>query len=299
MPKDVKTAIEKVLSIRFTDAVFAKFRRELNFLDCSVENLIEVGSYISIAADVYSSERATWSRNEAILGGNMVRLYKLILMIVDQSRQSRGEFIGGLIRLAYETIVTIKFLIKNPTEENFDSYVKYSLMQKKKLHDKVTDQIAAAGREPWTIEERILKSIQSVFEKLEYSIDDIDGQNPKNLANKSIYDKAKDVGLEKYYIEFYRIGSSFIHGNFADLYEFHLQPVEGGYKAVQTFKCPRPQPNSALALIACDTVEEYFGYLEGENLVEKEIVTLVSNRIDDLKNSIVQLAQAHERFLNK
>ena len=223
----------------------------------------------------------------------------LILAILDQTSQRRGEFVTGFLRLAFETNVNIRFLVRNQNDETVNSYVMHSLKFEKKLHNIVTAQIAETNGEPMPIQRRILKSVQRVINKVGCSIDDIDTKSNKNWANKNIFEKTQEVGLADFYTVFFRGGSNFIHVNFTDLYEFHMQPVEGGYKPFQTFKRPKPQPISAIALVTTDTVIEYFEYLEASNLIDGECVSLICGRIDSLIDSIKQVAIKHEEYLNR
>ena len=299
MIEEIKSKIEGVQHARYTNHQLNEFDNELQFVNCGVEHLIELGSYVCIAFNILPVERNHWCRNEAVIGGNMVRLYKLILAILDQTTQRRGEFVTGFLRLAFETNVNIRFLLRNQNDDTVSSYVMHSLKFEKKLHNIVTAQIAENCGESMPIHRRILKSIQSVLNKVGYSIDDIGTKSNKNWANKSIFDKTQEVGLADLYTLFFGAGSNFIHGNFMDLYEFHMQPVEGGYKAVQTFKRPRPQPILVIARVTTGTVIEYFEYLETSNLIDGECVSLIRDRIYSLIDSIRQVAIKHEEYLNR
>ncbi len=299
MLEEVKSKIGKVHRIRYSDDRLNSFKNELDFVDRGVEHLIELGSYICIAFNILPAGRETWSRNEAILGGNMVRLYKLFLAILDQTTQRRGELVMGFLRLAFETNVNIRFLIGNQSEDTFSSYVKHSLKFEKKLHNLVTAQIEQNHGEPLPIHRRILASIQRVFDKLGYSIDDIETKSLQNWASRNIFEKSQEVGLEEEYLLFFGSSSNFIHGNFMDLYEFHMRPVVGGYKAVPEFKRPRPQPILGIALVSCITVNDYYEYLENSNLIDGECVSLIRNRIRDLFENVLQVFRAHEEFLNR
>src|ERR1700676_2832252 len=54
------------------------FASEEDFNGVTVELLIEVGSYVCVAANLFPGTARRWNRNQAILGGHLVRLYKLI-----------------------------------------------------------------------------------------------------------------------------------------------------------------------------------------------------------------------------
>ena len=80
-------------------------------------------------------------RNQAVLGGHLVRLYKLIGALLDQICQRRREITFIIARLAFECIVNIGFLIKFGDAATYDSYVRYSLRQEKRLLDRISKEI--------------------------------------------------------------------------------------------------------------------------------------------------------------
>src|ERR1043166_4490799 len=53
----------------------AAFASEEDFNGLSVELLIEVGSYACVAGNLLPAGTNRWNRNQAILGGHIVRLY--------------------------------------------------------------------------------------------------------------------------------------------------------------------------------------------------------------------------------
>lgn len=107
-----------------------QFTLEEDFVGLSIDLLIEAGSFVCVAANLYPLGK-TWNRDEAILGGHFVRLYKLISAILDQTCQYRREIIMIHTRLAFECIINLRYLINHTSEELFDSYIKYSLKQEK------------------------------------------------------------------------------------------------------------------------------------------------------------------------
>src|SRR5437899_902734 len=111
------------------------FESEEDFNGLSVELLIEVGSYICVAANLYPRTARRWHRNESVLGGHVVRLYKLISALLDQICQHRREITFIIARLAFECIVNLRYLVKFADDAGVcDSYVAYSLRQEKRLH---------------------------------------------------------------------------------------------------------------------------------------------------------------------
>ena len=90
----------------------AAFVREQDFMALSLGLLREVTSYVCIAACTMG-QKATWNRDQAAVGGNMVRLFKVLSAFLDQTMQRRYETTTIFARLAFETIVSVRYLCAN------------------------------------------------------------------------------------------------------------------------------------------------------------------------------------------
>lgn len=111
-----------------------EFASEEYFNGVTVELLIEVGSYVCVAANLFPGTTRRWNRNQAILGGHLVRLYKLISALLDQICQHRREIAFIIARLTFECIVNLRYLIKFADDPAvFDSYIAYSFAAGKAL----------------------------------------------------------------------------------------------------------------------------------------------------------------------
>jgi hypothetical protein len=101
-----------------------------------------------VAASTLPVETKAWSRNQAVYGGHLVRLFKLISALLDQICQKRRETTFIVSRLTFETIVNLAYFIEFGSPELFEQYIKYSLRQEKRLHDRITANIEARGGRP-------------------------------------------------------------------------------------------------------------------------------------------------------
>src|ERR687894_609197 len=88
------------------------FSREAEFLALSFDLLRETSSYVCIAACIMGTA-PTWTRNQAVIGGNMVRLFKLLSAFLDQTMQNRCEIGAILARLSFETCENVRYLEEN------------------------------------------------------------------------------------------------------------------------------------------------------------------------------------------
>ncbi len=121
------------------------FGSETDFLGLSISLLIETGSYVCVAGNIYSPKTYTWNRNEAVLGGHLVRLYKLIDGLLDQTCKHRRETSFVLGRLAFECIINLRYLISHASDELFRSYRRYSLQHERRLLTRIRENIDARG----------------------------------------------------------------------------------------------------------------------------------------------------------
>lgn len=123
MTREIDSQIENIVPAPVTAERLATCTSEEDFTGLAVDLLAEVGSFICVAACLLAGGTKCWTRNQAIVAGNVVRLYKLISALLDQTCQKRREttFIFG--RLAFETIVNIRYLITFASPALFDSYI--------------------------------------------------------------------------------------------------------------------------------------------------------------------------------
>jgi hypothetical protein len=272
------------------------FTSEGDFNGLAVELLIEVGSFICVAANILPAETRRWDRDQAILGGHLVRLYKLINALLDQICQHRREIAFIIARLAFECIVNIRFLLRFGDAATYDSYVRHSLKQERRLSDRINENIRARGGEILPVEQRMLESIDRAVKASGLSIGDLSPSRPRDWADKNLYQKADAVGLGETYIGTFGGPSSSVHGNWMDLLEFHLDTHhdEGNFSPEFEWHNPRPQIGQTVALLAVEGVREYFEYL-GNGLLPE----FMDDKFNDLSNRIRQAACAHEVFLNK
>lgn len=299
MIEEVQNTLNDIEECSPSEGELASFDNEDLFVGISVDLLIEVGSYIMVATNIYRADTRCWDRNQAIIGGNMVRLYKLISAILDQTCQNRREIAFILGRLAFETIVNVKYLISFRAEDPFQSYIQYSMKHEKRLYNRINKNIDAAGGDILPIEQRMLNSIQNAVIKSEITLDELDTRQPRNWANKNVFERAQAVGLDNAYLGVFGGGSHSVHGNWMDLLDYQLEKVDGGFKAQHEWRVPRPQINMAIALLSTHAIREYFSYLQDEQIIDVETLDIVDKRIQSLGERVERIDRAHEAFLAK
>jgi len=237
------------------------FASEEQFVGLSVDLLIETGSWICLAANLFPADTRAWNRDQAVFGGHLVRLYKLISGMLDQTCQGRREIAHILGRLAFECIINLRFLIKHPTEEILRSYRAYSLKNSVRIKDLTTRQVKSRGGKMLPVEERVLSWIAKSVEASGISLEEIISAKVKNWGGKNIYEKAEELGLADAYIAAFGLASQSIHGNWQDLIEYHLD-YDGTYFRPQfDWHQPRPQYMNVIGVHAVQATVDYLRWL--------------------------------------
>lgn len=291
--------IDEINDIKHTNInaeEISAFKSEGDFMRLSVDLMVEVGQYICVAACILPGDRKAWSTHEAILGGHVVRLFKLLDAFLDQTCKRRRETTFVFGRLAFECIINLKFLLKNASPELFKSYIQYSLKHEKKLRSEILKNIEDRGGEVFDIEQRMLNSINKAFKTSETTPDEIILSELKNWGGKNLFEKAKDVGLGDGYLAAIGGPSHNIHGNWQELLEYNLEKNADGFVPSLGWHTPRPQLSNAISLHAVIVTIEYLSYLN--YLAPSEIESIIQ-KLEELQERIILLEELHENYLNQ
>jgi hypothetical protein len=271
----------------------AAFTREWDFMVLASELLRELTSYVSVAACVLGSAPA-WTRDQAAVGGNMVRLSKLLSAFLDQTVQKKMETSTILSRLAFETIVNVRYLIANFSPELVNSLVRHSLKHERRLHDTIQANIRERGAEVLHIEERMLNSIDRAARLAGIALDSVDLKDRAPWGGKDLRQKAAAVGLEQPYLAVFGGMSHNVHGSWHDLYQFHLETDEtGAFTPNLDWSRPRPQLLFALGHLALSAVAEFLIFIGGEAAFDQ-----LRPQLRDLGARITSVDEAHESYLS-
>ncbi len=196
-------------------------------------------------------------------------------------------------RLTFETIVNIRFLIREFNPDLIRSYIRYSLRHERRLHERIMANISDRGDVRLPIEERMLKSIDRSFAASGITLAEIDLQDRKPWGGKNIREKCEVLDLDMAYLAMFGGGSHGVHGNWQELYGNHLEwDGADGFTPAVDWKYPRPQILSALSLYSIDAVEDFLNFLDGADDASKQLPELA-----DLRARILLTDRAHEKYL--
>jgi hypothetical protein len=289
-----KRSFPTVERVAVDPKTIAAFAQEWDFVVLASELLREVTSYVTVAACTLGAAPA-WSRDQAAVGGNMVRLTKLLAAYLDQTVQKRFETSTILSRLTFETIVTARYLIANFSPELVDSFVRHSLRHERRLRDRIQANIQGRGGDVLQIEQRMLKSIDRAARLAGIALDSIDLKDRAPWGGKDLRQKADAVGFGAAYLAVFSGMSHNVHGSWHDLYQFHLEADEnGGFTPSLDWNRPRPQPVFALGHLALYAVADFLTFIGGEAAVDQ-----LRAQLRDLSARIQSVDHAHETYLSR
>jgi len=271
------------------------FDSENKFISLAVELFKEASIITTILACVYRIDKNNnprkWTRNEAILGGLMVRISKLASGILDQTCQDRLEIANILFRCFGESLINLTYLLKNKNDKLFNEYIEYSLRAEKRLLNKINQNINIRGYE-LPIESRMKRSINESFKTSLFSPEQIDETKWKPWG-ETIYERAESIGMQEEYFALFTLGSHSVHGNWQDLMMYNLEDEKGEFLPNTNWHRSRPQYLFVGALISARANELYLNDIMPKCPDKDEINKL----LEDVFIRIRVADEMHEKFL--
>jgi hypothetical protein len=280
---------------KYSHTEIEKFDSEDNFMDAYVELLkLTIELIYKVVGLKYCDNDGIpkkISKDEAVVGGNLVRLIKLNTSFLQNICEGKLEICYIINRCIAETALNIKFLLIEGEERVKRNYIKYSLITEKELWEIILSNVKDRSGDVLPIEERMQNSILNSFDKSDFDLDEV----KRSSKWKSIKERANLVAGEMFYNVFYGISSHSIHGNWQDILFNNLKKIEGGFELNLQWNRPSPQIIDGAIVLNLDIVETYCGRelnsdTSGYAIIEK--CKVLSEYHSDL-------CQNHEKWLMK
>jgi len=284
----VPPPVEKVV---VDAAVLAKLKDEQDYTGLAVELMIEVASHVCLAACALPADRKEWNRNEAVLGGLLVRSYKLLDSLLDHTCKHRAEISFVLIRLILECAINIQYLIRNGSDELYDAFVASSLRLEKRMKTAIEKNIAKRSGIVLPIEARMLSSIARAFEKSGIRSEQVTKESIALWKNVTFETRCRVVDFEAAYLFGFASASHAVHGNWQDLLMHHLDVTATGFTPDTDWHPTRPQLLLGTAKVVLQMLTEYMRHLLNDNASE------IHNQYEELYGRIRKVDEAHENYL--
>jgi len=252
----------------------------------------ETAGCACILASTTVGPEPTWNVEQAVLGGHLVRMFKLMRFVMEESIEHRDEMLSVLIRLLAECVINLRYLIRNNTPELTQSYLTYSLRHEKDLADLIRAKVRDRDGVELPIEGRMLRSIERTFDNSQIPEKSLPQKKLRNWGNKNLFEKAKDVELGEAYLAIFGGPSRNVHGSWHDLLQYHLEcEAPGVFKPNLEFNRPRPQAIFSLTYLISETLLGYTVLLGHPSLEP------VHDRLKDIAARNQLASVSHERYL--
>ena len=252
----------------------------------------ETAGCVCIIASTTVGPVPTWNVEQAVLGGHLVRMFKLMRFVMEESIERRDEMLSVLVRLLAECVINLRYLIRNDSTELIQSYLAYSLRHEKDLADLIRANVRDRNGIELPIEGRMLRSIQRTFSNSQFPEESVPQKKLRNGGNKNLFEKATDVELGDAYLAIFGGPSRNVHGGWHDLLQYHLKcEAPGVFKPNLEFNRPRPQAIYSLTYLISDTLLGYADLLGHPSLEP------VHDRLTDTAARNQLASDSHERYL--
>lgn len=230
-----------------------------------------------------------YDKENAVIVGHFVRLYKLYDSASFHVSKNHGEIAAIFTRLFFETNVRMAYLIKNGSAsiQNF-IFISYK-SDKEILNDLLGKQ---SKRQLIPIEERILNGIRRRLKEDGIEETRLLSNKQWELDGKNFRKIMKDVDLGNKYAYMFGAQSSPVHGNWRDIRANHLIFEDGVYTPEWEYDSVDVRHITPLSIIATDAIVDFLSW----NKTDPD--GYVTKYARDVRNYAVRLDQHHERTLN-
>lgn len=204
--------------------------------------------------------------------GLLVRSARLMLggsHLIAEARN--GDILMALQRMALESMVKCRWLIKKNTPELFNRFIAAGLFENIELQDRISKMDNAQGG-TCNLNSRLLDNLEASY--VVSGVREEDVRSTKKLP--PFRQMLDDLGLDKNYFYFQCIASSQVHGDWSDLIANHL---EYDYESTRfSIKSSPNEPKPRVCFVgisfALATLREYVSYAISPDVAE-HLVNLI------------------------
>jgi len=284
------------------EKIISAFSDNDQFLEVTLNLFRELNAHIKCLGLLVPEKTGRWEIKQAVLGGQIIRLYKLNCAIYEQALENRLEICYILSRLVYETVVNLRFLIKKPDLCN--NFIAFSLKPEKKLRDNIIKNIKNNKGEIKPIEKRMLDSIKFDFDCAGISVQEYTNQLSDKWVYKDINKKQKwtfsnkleEIGINQdAYEAIFGLPSHSVHGDWQDSLRFNLDIYDGNLFGPNfDWHKPAVQLFEGLIHVLSDGCNEYLKWILPSNSIEDGY-----GKIEEIRDKIKLICKHHERFISQ
>jgi len=270
---------------------------ERPFVREAVACLEELSQSISVVAGLQRVDAngavRPMTRNDAILGGLMVRCSKLQHAVLDAADKERIELLTLALRGITEAAVNLRYLLEHGTPQMFDDFVRDSLRVDKGLRDRILSNAAERSGVLLPIEDRMLEGIDQTFDVAGIDPESVDTSREwRGWSKGGIWTRFKALGLSDVFVQF-EVESHYIHGSWHDIYAHHVHRVPGGFQPDLRWGAIRPQALVGPTVVLGTTAALYLR----DVAPEWDDVEILEDRMRGAVQNGYLVQELHEQFL--
>ena len=278
---------------KYSDSEINNLDNEDKIVEASVELLKQTIHLLWIITGLrYCNDEGksnTINKDEAVIGGNLVRQIKLTTSFLENICNGKSEIAFIINRCIAETFINLKYLLTEGEERVKRNYIKHSLITEKDLWNTIKENVSKRNGDILPIEERMKKSIEKSFDSSDFDLDEVNNSSKW----KSISSRAEKVASMEFYDIFYGIASHSVHGNWQDILLNHLKRKDDMFLLNLTDVRPRPQILDGPIILNLN-VTEIFVKTELSNNKFKDILI---EKCDLLSKHHEKLITRHESIM--
>jgi hypothetical protein len=209
-------------------------------------------------------------RHNAVMKGLLARSSKFMLAGLNLVAKTRfGDVLIAIQRMAIESMVKLRWLIKMDCPARFDQFIAAGLQPNIELKRRI-DELTEARGEAGPLSARLLEDLHASYAISGVTEEDV--QQAKGLPNFN--QMLEKLGLQDHYVYIQGVASSQVHGDWSDLIANHL---EYDYNKKRfSLKSSHNEPRARVCFVgihfAFQTLREYIGYAispdVAQNLIE-------------------------------
>ena len=191
--------------------------------------------------------------DEAVNGGLLVRLTKLVRALFDSTQADNSEAHQILARCAAESAVNLRWLLRFGQPEDYKRFRADSFPKLLRILDKANEE----HEDPVVrgTAERLTQWITHELRDAGLHRSDVPRQPGRWAGN--LRDRFKALGEEGLYDAFFVTHSDYVHGSWHELRTFHLRTVEEGYELDLTYGGLTPSAMYETSRLALSAISEY------------------------------------------
>lgn len=231
-------------------------------------------------------EEKTYTRDEAVIVGHMVRITKLYDGFCQNAAKRQLEFCGIFMRLLSETEIKLRYLFGHGTEATASNFVLASYKTEKQMLQYFEG--LESNRELIPIEARMKRSILREIDEEGISKEELLKNKHWNMDGLDIRAMLKKLDHDHLYPFMYGGASRWVHGGWPEFRRYHLEKKGEGYQPRLDYGDPGPEITGPVTQVCLEIAQEYLGWAgsDPDGLVDQIISMLLKH--------VRSLEQVHE-----